>query len=412
MLPPLLQAAVLMRRASNGATATLAGYVWSKSRVTVRKGAGQSVTGRCGSSLALSGWRGSRAAEPCAAMRPWTRVAPPAILPRCLEERKTLGTRCSRRGVSSGAHGEGDDVDAATLSSAALLDVLPDADGGEAPPSGGTGGDFTVLWPGDDPATVYGAAATRAAASLFRPRGSERPKFLLGTAWGNRIPSYGHARAKGREVAFYGRSNVGKSTLLNAVLGTRKPLARTSKTPGRTQQVNLFAPACGEHALVLVDLPGYGYARAPASEVRKWGAMSRAYVEGRAASGHLRHGFVLIDARRGVDAKDEAALLMFQRARVPHSVVVTKADKLSQRALAGAVQSIRLALPRSGTRKSGPSTLDTPILVVSAGGASASDAVASGVAAVRVAAAKAVGALDSVVAAETAAEAAVTLPER
>ncbi|MGB8621743.1 MAG: ribosome biogenesis GTP-binding protein YihA/YsxC [Paracoccaceae bacterium] len=123
------------------------------------------------------------------------------------------------------------------------------------------------------------------------------------------------------EVCFAGRSNVGKSSLINALTG-RKGLARASNTPGRTQEINFFTLADGRY---LVDLPGYGYANAPLPVVEKWQRLLKAYLSGRQT---LRRAFVLIDARHGVKPVDEEILTLLDRAAVTFQVVLTKADKL------------------------------------------------------------------------------------
>jgi GTP-binding protein len=125
------------------------------------------------------------------------------------------------------------------------------------------------------------------------------------------------------EVCFAGRSNVGKSSLINALTG-RKNLARASNTPGRTQEINFFT--LGE-ARFLVDLPGYGYAEAPVAIVAKWQALLKQYLAGRQT---LRRAFVLIDTRHGVKAVDEEILTLLDRSAVTFQVVMTKADKVSR----------------------------------------------------------------------------------
>lgn len=124
------------------------------------------------------------------------------------------------------------------------------------------------------------------------------------------------------EVAFAGRSNVGKSSLLNALVG-RRNLARTSNTPGRTQALNFFS--VGEH-LSLVDMPGYGYAKVSKSLVAAWTALVFDYLRGRAG---LRRTFLLIDARHGIKANDSGAMDLLDEAAVSFQVVLTKADKVS-----------------------------------------------------------------------------------
>jgi GTP-binding protein len=123
------------------------------------------------------------------------------------------------------------------------------------------------------------------------------------------------------EVCFAGRSNVGKSSLINALTG-RKSLARTSNTPGRTQEINYFD--VGEK-LFLVDLPGYGFAEAPVAVVRKWQDLLKAYLSGRAT---LRRAFVLIDMRHGIKQVDQDILDLLNKAAVTFQVVLTKADKI------------------------------------------------------------------------------------
>ncbi len=123
------------------------------------------------------------------------------------------------------------------------------------------------------------------------------------------------------EVCFAGRSNVGKSSLINALTG-RKALARASNTPGRTQEINYFD--LGGQAY-LVDLPGYGYANAPLAKVEKWQALLKQYLSGRAT---LRRAFVLIDARHGIKPVDEEIMSRLDSSAVTFQCVLTKADKL------------------------------------------------------------------------------------
>jgi GTP-binding protein len=125
------------------------------------------------------------------------------------------------------------------------------------------------------------------------------------------------------EIAFCGRSNVGKSSLLNALTG-RKALARTSVTPGRTQELNFFE--VGDPALFrLVDMPGYGFAKAPPKVVENWKRLVRDYLRGRAV---LKRALVLVDARHGPKDVDREMMKLLVEAAVTYRVVLTKADKL------------------------------------------------------------------------------------
>ena len=139
------------------------------------------------------------------------------------------------------------------------------------------------------------------------------------------------------EVCFAGRSNVGKSSLINALTG-RKTLARASNTPGRTQEINYFA--LGEDRY-MVDLPGYGYAEAPVAVVAKWQALLKQYLSGRAT---LRRAFVLVDARHGVKAVDEEILTLLDRSAVTFQVVLTKVDKINGAERAAVIEQVKGAL--------------------------------------------------------------------
>lgn len=123
------------------------------------------------------------------------------------------------------------------------------------------------------------------------------------------------------EVCFAGRSNVGKSSLINALTG-RKALARTSNTPGRTQEINFFTLGKDHY---IVDVPGYGYANAPVAVVGKWQRLLKNYLSGRPS---LRRVFLLIDARHGPKSVDEEIMQMLDRSAVTFQVVMTKCDKL------------------------------------------------------------------------------------
>lgn len=126
------------------------------------------------------------------------------------------------------------------------------------------------------------------------------------------------------EVCFAGRSNVGKSTLINALTG-RKGLARASNTPGRTQEINYFTAGEDDY---LVDLPGYGYANAPLPVVEKWQRLLKQYLSGRQT---LRRAFVLIDARHGVKVVDEEIMSLLDSSAVIFQCVLTKADKVKEK---------------------------------------------------------------------------------
>jgi len=142
--------------------------------------------------------------------------------------------------------------------------------------------------------------------------------FLKGVVAMDGVPA-----ADRMEVCFAGRSNVGKSTLINALTG-RKALARTSNTPGRTQEINYFTLMDSHY---LVDLPGYGFANAPIPVVAKWQRLLKAYLMGRAT---LRRVFLLVDARHGPKAVDEEIMALLGESAVTFQVVLTKVDKPSK----------------------------------------------------------------------------------
>lgn len=129
------------------------------------------------------------------------------------------------------------------------------------------------------------------------------------------------------EIAFAGRSNVGKSSLINALVG-QNGLARTSNTPGRTQELNFFATA--NVALYLVDMPGYGFAQAPKEKVKAWTELVRNYLRGRPT---LKRVFLLIDSRHGIKSNDREIMEMLDEAAVSYQIVLTKADKPNLRQL-------------------------------------------------------------------------------
>ena len=141
-------------------------------------------------------------------------------------------------------------------------------------------------------------------------------RFLLGVVRLSQLPD-----ADRPEIAFAGRSNVGKSSLINALVG-RKSLARTSNTPGRTQELNFFTT---DLPLYIVDLPGYGYAKAPKDRVNVWTRLTQRYLVGRP---NLARAFLLIDARHGLKANDKETIAALNTAAVSFQVVLTKMDKL------------------------------------------------------------------------------------
>ena len=128
------------------------------------------------------------------------------------------------------------------------------------------------------------------------------------------------------EVCFAGRSNVGKSSLLNAIT-KRKSLARTSNTPGRTQQINYFSVS---NKLYIVDLPGYGYAKAPLHEVQKWQELVFSYMSGRR---NLKRIFLLIDIRHGIKSNDIEIMNLLDEAAVNYQIIFTKCDKIKGQTL-------------------------------------------------------------------------------
>lgn len=143
-----------------------------------------------------------------------------------------------------------------------------------------------------------------------------RCDFMLSVAQLSQLPD-----ADRSEIAFAGRSNVGKSSLINALFNQRK-LAKTSSTPGRTQQLNFFD---FDGKLYLVDLPGYGYAKAPEKLVKQWQAVLKDYLRGRP---NLRRVFLLIDSRHGIKKEDAEIMKLLDESAVVYQVVLTKTDKI------------------------------------------------------------------------------------
>lgn len=160
-------------------------------------------------------------------------------------------------------------------------------------------------------------------------------RFTVGTATLDRLP-----KPELPEVAFAGRSNVGKSSLINALTG-RNSLARTSNTPGRTQQLNFFDLG---RRLMLVDLPGYGFAQAPKDQVAQWNYLVNSYLRGRAV---LRRTCVLIDSRHGLKDSDREVMDMLDKAAQTYQLVLTKADKIKPTAL----EAVRAAISTEVARR-------------------------------------------------------------
>ena len=164
----------------------------------------------------------------------------------------------------------------------------------------------------------YSAEQLAQGDALFRSTTS----FMLGVASLEQLPL-----TELNEVAFAGRSNVGKSSLINAVTA-QKGLAKTSNTPGRTQQLNYFNV---DDKILLVDLPGYGYAQAPEKLVKQWQKLIMTYLQGRV---NLKRVFVLIDSRHGIKKVDEEIMDMLDKAAVTYQIILTKTDKITSSALA------------------------------------------------------------------------------
>lgn len=144
------------------------------------------------------------------------------------------------------------------------------------------------------------------------------------------------------EVAFLGRSNVGKSSLLNRLVN-RKQLARTSSTPGKTRLIHFFRIEVGPHTLALVDLPGYGWAKVSRRERESWGTMVEGYLEGRAC---LRAAILLQDVRREVSEDETLLLAWLAEHEIPTLVAITKVDKLKPMRRQARLRALRQALGR------------------------------------------------------------------
>jgi GTP-binding protein len=182
------------------------------------------------------------------------------------------------------------------------------------------------------PPRALDAEAVEAGRKLF----ARECRFIAGAAGEAALPPESLP-----EVAFVGRSNVGKSSLVNALTG-RRTLARTSNTPGRTRQLNFFAL---DSRLMLVDLPGYGYAAASKSAIRDWTQLMRSYLRGRSS---LRRVCLLIDSRHGLKDPDHALLALCDAAGLSYQAVLTKVDKLGPDSRAAAAESVASELARHG----------------------------------------------------------------
>ena len=186
------------------------------------------------------------------------------------------------------------------------------------------------------PATEEEAAAVAAAIERGRLLFAKECEFVMGVAKEAQLPA-----AELPEIAFAGRSNVGKSSLLNA-LTNRNSLARTSNTPGRTREVNFFRLG---GRLMLVDLPGYGYAKAGKEEIARWNKLIEDYLRGRS---NLRRVCLLIDARRGIGEPDRKVMEMLDKAAVVYQIILTKVDKEKVGALAKIQEKAALEVSRHG----------------------------------------------------------------
>ncbi len=171
----------------------------------------------------------------------------------------------------------------------------------------------------------------------------ENGRRLFTRAWtfSRGTPDLDHLPPDDRpEIAFAGRSNVGKSSVINALVGQLR-LARASNTPGRTQELNFFTEPNAE--LYLVDMPGYGFAEAPKEKVAAWNKVLRAYLAGRRT---LLRVFLLVDARHGLKPVDDEIMALLDGAAVSYQVVLTKADKINETDLAKVLVQISKALAK------------------------------------------------------------------
>jgi GTP-binding protein len=177
-------------------------------------------------------------------------------------------------------------------------------------------------------------------ATSFNPVETESGRKLFAAEWCFATAAGSYASlppAAGVEIAFAGRSNVGKSSLINA-LTNRSALARTSHTPGRTQELIFFT---GGGPLTLVDMPGYGYAAAPKAKIVAWTGLIKAYLRGRRT---LARVYVLVDARHGLKPADAEVLDLLDEAAVSYEIVLTKSDAVKPDALAATAAAVAAAV--------------------------------------------------------------------